>query len=281
LSNKVEGVIAFYGERPFAFSKIDVSIAQAIIQHLNINLSEKEWINNIAAIKRKIDNEMPLIEAGILAMEKIHDAKNKLNFAQDKLNDITAWYYDRKESKVYKNSSDAGSFIADAQEILVELVKRSKLNKSNLKTISLNNFINEIIETHLPECIPYKIEVIFKKYSDDIFVTIDKSLFKRVFHNLFDNSIHFLKDSRSQRTIKISSDKANSNALIIFSDSGPGIAPSNLDEVFDMFYTSKGEKGMGFGLAIVKRIIEDHDGSIEVKSKWGFNTEFTIKLPIK
>jgi signal transduction histidine kinase len=61
-------------------------------------------------------------------------------------------------------------------------------------------------------------------------------------------------------------------------DTGTGIAEPDLDRIFEPFFTKK-EKGMGFGLAIVRRIIEDHHGTITCRSRLGEFTEFTIILP--
>ncbi len=64
-----------------------------------------------------------------------------------------------------------------------------------------------------------------------------------------------------------------------FRDSGPGIAPSALKSIFLPFYTTK-EKGTGLGLAICQRIVESHGGTIEVRSRPGAGTTFTVLLPI-
>ncbi|MEW6097257.1 MAG: ATP-binding protein, partial [bacterium] len=65
---------------------------------------------------------------------------------------------------------------------------------------------------------------------------------------------------------------------ITFEDSGPGIPEEDLPHIFDPFFTTKG-KGTGLGLAICQRIIDAHQGKIDVKSKVGHGTTFTIRLP--
>ena len=61
-------------------------------------------------------------------------------------------------------------------------------------------------------------------------------------------------------------------------DTGVGISPERLSRVFDPFYTTK-EKGVGLGMAITHRIIEDHKGTIDVQSQVGLGTTFTVHLP--
>jgi signal transduction histidine kinase len=67
-------------------------------------------------------------------------------------------------------------------------------------------------------------------------------------------------------------------------DTGPGIPEDSLEHIFDPFYTtkhdSKDREGTGLGLAIVHQIIQEHGGSIEVKSEMGKGTSFIINLPV-
>ncbi len=67
---------------------------------------------------------------------------------------------------------------------------------------------------------------------------------------------------------------------IVIRDNGEGIPPENLPKIFDPFFTSKdvGE-GMGLGLSICYRIMQQHGGSIEVRSERGVYSEFTLRFP--
>jgi signal transduction histidine kinase len=66
---------------------------------------------------------------------------------------------------------------------------------------------------------------------------------------------------------------------VTIADTGQGIPPDRLSRIFDPFYTTK-EKGLGLGMAITHRIIDDHKGSIDVQSQVGLGTTFTIHLPV-
>jgi signal transduction histidine kinase len=64
------------------------------------------------------------------------------------------------------------------------------------------------------------------------------------------------------------------------SDSGGGITPENMNRLFEPFFTTK-QNGTGLGLAVTRRIIEEHNGSIQVESRAGMGTTFTVMLPMK
>jgi signal transduction histidine kinase len=70
------------------------------------------------------------------------------------------------------------------------------------------------------------------------------------------------------------------NAVIEVADNGRGIAPDHLPNIFRPFYTTKGD-GTGLGLSLARRIVEDHQGRIEVTSAVGQGTTFAVVLPLQ
>jgi two-component system NtrC family sensor kinase len=79
-------------------------------------------------------------------------------------------------------------------------------------------------------------------------------------------------------TLRVSSRDAEGSVEIAFADTGPGIPPERLRKIFDPFFTTK-EKGTGLGLSVVYGIIERHGGRIDVASRVGEGTTFTLRLP--
>ncbi len=103
---------------------------------------------------------------------------------------------------------------------------------------------------------------------------------EEVFNNLIQNSINYRDKEKEKLIIEVSCKKNEEKNYIVFKDNGRGIDGIFLDKIFSPGFTLKSEKGTGFGLAIVKKIIEAHGGTIEVFSE-GENkgTEFVITLP--
>ena len=65
------------------------------------------------------------------------------------------------------------------------------------------------------------------------------------------------------------------------SDSGPGIPPEHLEQIFDPFFTTRGpDEGTGLGLMVCHRIVTDHEGTIEVRSREGRGATFTVRFPV-
>ena len=72
--------------------------------------------------------------------------------------------------------------------------------------------------------------------------------------------------------------RRNKDVTIIFTDDGPGMIPEVREKIFDPFFTMK-SGGTGLGMTIVKKIINDHNGTIIVESEKGYGTTVTIILP--
>ena len=80
-------------------------------------------------------------------------------------------------------------------------------------------------------------------------------------------------------TIKVVTFKNESSCVFQIQDTGPGITEADIPYIFDPFFTTK-KTGTGLGLAVTHRIIEEHKGSIEVESKPGEGTTFSVFLPL-
>ena len=104
---------------------------------------------------------------------------------------------------------------------------------------------------------------------------LDINQIRQVFLNLLVNA---MDASREGGKIKISARQIDGAFRITISDTGMGIPEADLSKIFDLFFTTK-EKGTGIGLAICRKIIEDHGGTIVVRSAVGAGTSVQIKLP--
>jgi two-component system sensor histidine kinase HydH len=108
-------------------------------------------------------------------------------------------------------------------------------------------------------------------------IRVDPDKMKRTSINLIENAIDAMPQGG---TLTISSEQSNDNVEITFSDTGSGMPEKVMENLWKPLQTTKAE-GMGLGLAICKRIVDAHGGTISVKSKAGEGTTVTIRVPIK
>jgi two-component system NtrC family sensor kinase len=112
-------------------------------------------------------------------------------------------------------------------------------------------------------------------------IQCDSSQIQQVVLNLLLNAAEATQ-SKAERRVAVSTAAEQDSVVLTVSDNGEGILPENLAKIFDPFFTTKSEgKGVGLGLAVSYGIVQAHGGEIEVKSKVGEGTTFTITLPVE
>ena len=116
---------------------------------------------------------------------------------------------------------------------------------------------------------------------EDIIINADGELLSLVWSNLISNAIKFTDVGD---TVFVSLEKENYDAVVKVRDTGCGMSERVVERVFEKFYqgdSSRSTKGNGLGLALVKRIVDIAGGEVEVESKEGEGSEFTVKIPLE
>lgn len=165
------------------------------------------------------------------------------------------------------------------------LIKLTQYNKANgnliFEKVALTQIMDEAIKK-VTSLAKHK-KIIIKNNIDKYNLKADKQSLTEVFVILLDNAIKY---SPTKSTIKLTTEKIDHSILIKFIDQGIGIAPEDIPHLFDRFYradksrTKKDYPGYGLGLAIAKKIIDEHKGIIRVSSEVGKGTAFNILLPL-
>ena len=109
----------------------------------------------------------------------------------------------------------------------------------------------------------------------DVVLECDRTRMTQVFVNLMTNAVEAMPDGG---TISVFIEGKEQGVVIEFSDDGVGMPPTMKYQIFDLFHTTKAT-GTGIGLAIARKVVEAHDGSIDVLSRPGEGSTFTVYLP--
>ena len=109
-------------------------------------------------------------------------------------------------------------------------------------------------------------------------VNIDAGLFYQAITNLVKNSLEAIVESG---VVRITGLIEGEHLCVRIEDTGPGIDPKILENVFDPFFSTKGKKGTGLGMSIVKTIVEAHGGTIDVRSSPADGTRMMLRIPIR
>jgi signal transduction histidine kinase len=153
--------------------------------------------------------------------------------------------------------------------------------QENFKPTSVTSIISKAIESVQSYATRKDIELVSSVKEPLRLVSGDEGTLGEAVVNILGNAVKF---SRVGSKIFIKAKEKENDLIISVSDTGIGISPEDLPYIFEDFYTGKtgqvNEKGSGIGLAITRRIIEAHNGSISVESELGKSSTFVIRLPV-
>lgn len=162
------------------------------------------------------------------------------------------------------------------QEIL-EYSRNSRLSVS-METFDLKEMVQTIFEDlkfSTPKPFEFEIDI-----QEDSNVYSDKSRVGILLKNIIGNSVKYRREA-VKSMVKVRVSRINGKLNIVVSDNGEGIAESNLDKIFNMFFrATTASVGTGLGLYICKEIVAKLNGAISVQSELGIGTTMTIVLPI-
>lgn len=166
--------------------------------------------------------------------------------------------------------------IERCKQIILDLKNFSRLDEAVLKKIDIHENIESTLNI-LHSKLKNKV-TIHKEFDNIPQLSCYAGQLNQVFMNILDNSAQAIQKTGD---IYIKTHFENDNIVIIFEDNGAGIAKESLAKIFNPFFTTKpAGEGTGLGLSISHKIIDKHNGTIEVESEKGKGTKFTIKIPI-
>ena len=159
-----------------------------------------------------------------------------------------------------------------ADKIIRDLQDFSATKKPMLKKTDINATVKETLsQIKAPENVGLTTELGHLPR-----IEADKDQIKRAFMNLAVNGVQAMENGGR---LKVSTKKQKGFVEISFKDTGTGMSKESMEKIFTPFFTTRA-KGMGMGLAICKKFVDAHGGSIEVESEVGKGSTFTVKLPV-
>lgn len=224
-------------------------------------------------LEQQIFRSERLAAIGQLAAMIGHDLRNPLT-------GITgATYYLKTRSDLTGNGKTKEMLeiidkdIAYSNKIINDLLEYSREMKLDLTKITPKSLITD---TFSLVKIPRKIRVVDRSRNcPQLMVDVEKV--KRAFINVTMNAFDAMPEGG---TLTIQTREVNEDLEFAFTDTGVGMAKETMQKIFTPLFTSKA-KGMGFGLAIAKRIVEAHGGKIAVESTIGGGSTFTLTIPLR
>lgn len=161
-------------------------------------------------------------------------------------------------------------------DLAADFLRFARLRDLHLQPVALEDVITRLVDFLSPTAREKGIEIHWLLTPDLPAVLLDRDLFEQCLLNLLLNAEQAMPEGG---TITLLARREGNGVCLEVIDTGVGIPPTILPKLFQPFFSTK-PNGHGLGLAITRRIVQAHGGSIDVQSTPGHGTRFTIRLPI-
>jgi CRP-like cAMP-binding protein/two-component sensor histidine kinase len=264
---KIRGVFQFLNRKEGAFGPEDESFIDALSVHAAIALENARLAQQMVQSER-------LSAVGRMASTIIHDIKNPMGTLRMYAQVIKKKTGDTESAQLAEEIiRQVDRFVTMTQEILDFSRGVSEIH---LEEVNLNEVMDSLVMFVEKDLVKRNITLVRKfNYTGNCSLDLDKV--SRAFYNLASNAADAMENGG---TLTVSTREAQGQLAIEFKDTGNGIPEDIRHRVFEPFFSAGKRHGTGLGLAIVKKIVDDHQGRIELESEVGKGTTFRLLFPL-
>ena len=223
-------------------------------------------------------------ELGKLTGELAHEIKNPLStikinlkLTAEELEGANSDKTDQRFTRALRKIAVIQKETDRLERILDGFLRYVGRTELQLASVDINSLVSDMIDFYSPQAHSHSIIIRQQLYDKPLVCKADEGMLKQAILNLFINARQAMSDGGE---LIIRTDRHKKDAVIQITDTGQGIAPDKLPNIFNIYYSSR-PQGSGLGLPTAKKIVEAHNGTITVDSEPGKGTSFTIKLPLQ
>jgi signal transduction histidine kinase len=234
----------------------------------------------VRAVESLLTYSQKLAALGRLTSGVTHEVKNPLNAMRIHLELLRARLAQTGHPtppEIAENIDVIAHEIQRLDRVVQGFLRFVRPQDLRLAPVDVNTVLSDVARVARPEAARSGVEIVLEPGRDLPRVTADSELIAQASANLLSNGIQAMPGGG---TLVLASRRGSSGEVqISVADQGVGIPPENLEKIFRLYFTTK-EGGSGIGLAMVYRIVQMHDGRVDVESTVGKGTTMTLTLPV-
>jgi two-component system, sporulation sensor kinase E len=244
-----------------------------------------EMAEKLTVVQEKLKRSERLETLSKLASVLSHEIRNPLNAMVVNMQ-VMEREFNRSQPRINKLRhylEIVASEIQRVDDLVNNFLMVARPHKLDRKSTKIDQLIDEIIISQQAEALHLGIRINRKYHITDVDLLIDEKKIRQVFLNIMINAIQAMPGG-GYITIELALMNATEDddqldwVVIRFCDTGKGISKEQLLQIFDFYYSTK-SNGTGLGLSVAQQIVEEHGGRIEVESKVGKGSVFSVFLP--
>lgn len=238
----------------------------------------------IGGLKSKLELEEKLNQSeraaaiGRLTQAVAHEIRNPLNVINLAVDQVKAKYApedEKRSSQFLRLVSSIKDEITRLRHMVNDVLNYGRPSRLTVETLDLHNLMENILELVRPQADVQGVEILLEQDDEPATVVGDAERLKSCLSNL---TINALQAMPAGGKLIACLHRVQAQVELTISDTGIGISQESLGKIFEPYFSTK-QSGFGLGLAVTKKIIEDHHGSIDVQSEVNQGTTFTLRLP--
>ncbi|MFH1155275.1 MAG: ATP-binding protein [Pseudomonadota bacterium] len=237
-------------------------------------------LTDITEIRRLEDH---LASLGFMIGSISHGIKGLLTGLDGGLYQLTRGFNNNDRKQLQEGIELSSQMTDKIKKMVLDILYYTKSRKMKREPVAITSFSKETVALILPKALKAGILVNCKMEvpKTDDSMEVDAPSLQTALVNILENGIEACMDNtqRTDHVINLNVKADSTKVIFLMQDTGPGMDQVTLNNIFTIFFSSKGNKGTGLGLYITNKVIEQHRGTIKVKSSPGKGTKFLIQLP--
>lgn len=266
--DKVLGVISIYKEHRHVFKSEEIGITMSLADQAAIAIRNAMLYDGMMTLEAQVRRLEKVGTAGEIAVSFAHEVRNPLTVVKmllDSVVDLTP-----QDRQVIKSEVDRMGAIVE------QYLKFARPHELSLQPVAPQQIVAASLRLLEHRLTRQGVEVATDYEPEPVLILGSESHLEQVFVNLFINAMDAMPRGG---VLSVSATVDDDHFSVAVEDTGCGIPDAVYERLFEPFNTSK-DTGMGLGLSIVRRIVRDHHGQIEVDTRQGEGTRFTICFPL-
>ena len=289
------GIVEIYSNRDNPYLKKRNHLTKTLVERIGGAIRQIELEKSLSGYYEQLENEVELrtkdleqVQEKLIRSERLaavgelasgvgHELRNPLNVIRNCAYLLNMALSEKGDEEAASTLKVLDKQIDAANKIVTDLLDFTRIKPPSKSKVDLGILMKESLSyIALPENITIKNTV--NGHSPQ--VVTDGEQMGRVFTNIISNAIQAMSGPGAAKPGELDIDTGadGDSVWVRFKDTGCGISEENIQKIFEPLFTTK-PKGIGLGLAISKRLVEQNGGAIEVASRVGEGATFTVKIP--
>ncbi len=230
-------------------------------------------LSQLKDLQEKVKRQEKLAAIGHLAAGIAHEIRNPLSSIKG-----LATYFLGRSQDDSQGQSAARTMVQEVERlnrVVTELLEFARPSELELEHCEVNQLIRYSLGLVRRDAESKGVQIRFEQEEEELWAYLDQDRLNQALLNLYLNAIQAMQEGGE---LMVQTAKQGSQVRISVSDTGAGISQSELEKIFDPYFTSK-KSGTGLGLAVVDKIVQAHQGRVKVQSNPGQGSSFVLLLP--